>query len=143
MADTTCSDKFLGHNPALSDHDDNASSDDSSDEDLMLGTQGIDYIPMEHVHENRSNRKRGNVHRRLCSKPTLGSRQQQNGTPPVVPIFRTSTCRGSRFIPPRACAHRGPPIPSASSTNSMWKTSQPRIKISKTLFIMTCLNRML
>ena len=45
MADTTCSDEFFGHNPALSDHNDIASSDDSCNEDPVLGTQGIDYTP--------------------------------------------------------------------------------------------------
>ena len=95
MADIACSDEFLGHNPAFYDHDDIASSNDSSDKDPMLGTQGVDYTPLEQVHENRSNRGRGSVRRRLCSESTLGSRQQRNGTPLVIPVSRTSTRQGS------------------------------------------------
>ena len=75
MADTTCPDDFLGHNPPISDHNDNGSSDDSSDDNLVLGAQSVDYTPLEHVHENRSNRGRGSVRRRLCSEPATGSCQ--------------------------------------------------------------------
>ena len=145
MADTTCSDKFLGHNPAFSNHDDIASTDERSDEDTMLGIQGVDYIPLEQVHENRKNCERGSVRWRLCSKPTSRSRQQQNGTPPIVPVFRTSIRRGSRFIPPQACARRGPQIHQPLLSTFLWKISRPWIKILNTLFltIMTCLNRTL
>ena len=72
MADTTCPDDFLGHNPSISDHDDNNSSDANSDDNPVLGAQGVDYTPLKHVHENRSNRGRGSVRWRLCSELGAG-----------------------------------------------------------------------
>ena len=75
MGNTAFFDEFLGHNLTLSNHDDIASSDDTNDDDPMLGTQCVDYTPLEHVHENRGNPGQGNVRRRLCSEPSLGSCQ--------------------------------------------------------------------
>ena len=75
MADRAFSDEFLGHNRVSSDHDDIANSDDNSDEDPMLGTQGVDYTTLEHIHDNCNNRGRGSVHWRLCSESSLRSRK--------------------------------------------------------------------
>ena len=138
MADTTFSDEFLGHNCALSDHDDITSSDDSNDEDPMLSTHGVDYTPLEHVYDNRSNRVRGNVRWRLCFKSSLGSRQECYTMPPAMPIFRSNFYLGLRFLSPRACIHRGPRMPPASSVDLLVEDITARTLL---LTIITCMNR--
>ena len=117
MVDTSFFDDFFGQNLPVCDHGDSANLVDNNNEDVPLSTQRVDYAPLEHVHDNRSNHGRSNIRRRVCSELGPPSRQQRYKTPLAVPIFHNNTCSGFRFLSLWACTPRGPQVPVASSMN--------------------------